>query len=372
VEAADGIQVTAIGDLFENRLRSSRAQLEKYIGDSLDLGDRTYTGFDNYKRVLETDVDYVILAAPPYYRPEHLQACVDAEKHVFFEKPVAVDPPGVRSIVETGKEAEEKGVSLVTGTIYRRQNNYVEAIDKIHNGEIGEVVGAQEYYLTGSIWLRERKPGMSDLEWQARNWYYFTWLSGDHIVEQFVHNLDAINWVFDGHPVKASASGGRQQRVSPSYGHIYDHFSVEYTYPNGARVLAMCRQMESAERRVANRVVGTQAVAEINPGGSAIRSHSGEMLWSLDKNDENPYVTEHTDLINSIRNGEPINETEEIAHSTMTAILGREAAYTGKEIAWDDLYNEDRLKLGPEKLAFGPAPTPSVPVPGSTTLDRSW
>src|SRR5690606_1712633 len=204
---------------------------------------RRFDGFDNYLRVMESGVDLVLLTTPPGFRPIHIQAAVDHNLHIFMEKPIAVDSAGVRAVIKAGEEGKGKNLSMVAGTQYRRQPSCVGAVKAIHEGAIGEIVAGQEYYMTGPVWLRDRKPGMTELEWQCLNWYYYTWLSGDHIVEQFVHNLDTLDWVFQAHPVRAIANGGRQVRTDPAFGHIYDHFSVEFEYPNGAKVQAMCRQM---------------------------------------------------------------------------------------------------------------------------------
>lgn len=373
VEAAPNVEIYAMADLFRDRLDTAVEQLQEHASDGFNVPEkRRFSGFDAYKRVLETDIDFVILATPPHFRPQQLKAAVEADLHVFFEKPAAVDPPGIRTILEVGSLAEKKGLSLVTGTIYRRQDNMVEGVRRLQNGEIGDIISGQAFYLTGPIWLRERKPGMSDMEWQCRNWYYFTWLSGDHIVEQFVHNLDTINWALQSHPIKAEGTGGRQVRVDPSYGHIYDHFSIVYTYPSGVQVRAMCRQMERGAPFISNRLVGTDGHIDLNPGKTEIIDNSGDSVFQQEAGDEDPYVTEHADLIESIRQNDPINEAEQIAHSTLTGILGREAAYTGQTVTWEELMETDALNLGPETYEFGPASTPPVPHPGQTTLQRRW
>ena len=371
VESSDGVEITAMGDLFEDRLDRSMEGLRPEIGAAFRVDkDHAFVGFNAYQRVIESDIDMVILATPPGFRPVHFRAAVDAGKHVFMEKPASVDVAGAHEIIAAGEVANAKGLSVVAGTLYRRQPSFVEAIKRIHDGMIGELVSAQEYYMTGPIWLRPRKPGMSDMEWQCRNWYYFTWLSGDHIVEQFVHNLDVINWVFQAHPASCLAMGGRIERVDPSYGHIYDHFSVEYVYPGGARVEAKCRQMKEVTTRVTNRVVGTDGVADLHPGRSSIRSHAGALRFEITAPGNNAYVQEHADLIASIRSGEPINEARQIAESTLTAVLGRESAYTGQELSWEAL-NGSGLDLVPPTLAFGGMPFPSVAIPGSTQLSRA-
>ncbi|GMQ82494.1 MAG: Gfo/Idh/MocA family oxidoreductase [Rhodothermia bacterium] len=371
VVSSENVEITAMGDLFEDRLDQSRASLLEEIGESLKVSDETaFIGFDAYEKVLDTDVDMVILATPPGFRPIHFRAAIVADKHVFMEKPVSVDVVGALNIMDTGRMATEKGLSVVAGTLYRRQNSFVEGVKRIHDGMIGEIVGAQEYYMTGPIWLRKRKPGMSDMEWQTRNWYYFTWLSGDHIVEQFVHNLDVINWVMQDHPESALGMGGRISRVDPSYGHIYDHFSVEYEYANGVKVEAKSRQIAESTTRNTNRIIGTKGVADLHPGSTQIRSHDGEILYDHPERGNNGYVQEHADLIASIRKGPPINEAQQIAESTLTAVIGRESAYTGQAITWGELLaaNND---LVPRKFEFGDMPVPAVAEPGRTILNRA-
>lgn len=365
VQSAEGVELVAMGDLFEDRLESSQETLKEALGDSYKVdADHSFIGFDAYQHVIDSDVDIVLLATPPAFRPEHLRAAIEAGKHVFMEKPVAVDPVGVRSVMASARMAEEKGLAIVAGTQRRHDPAYIEAMRRIHDGAIGEVKAAQVYWNQGGLWLRERKPGMSDMEWQARNWLYFTWLSGDHIVEQHVHNIDVANWALQGHPVKALGVGGRQVRTDPSYGHIYDHFAIELEYPSGAHVLSMCRQQDGTPRRVAEHIIGTRGTSD---GHSMIQ---GATNWTYEGEDVNPYVQEHTNLIASIREGEPINEGQRIAESVMTAIMAREAAYTGQEITWDEMMNST-LDLSPDAYEFGPMPFPEVAEPGVTTLNRT-
>ncbi|MEM6648588.1 MAG: Gfo/Idh/MocA family oxidoreductase [Bacteroidota bacterium] len=371
VTSTEGVQLIGMTDLFRDRLDRGREAVAEAIGDAYQVtDDHCFDGFDGYQRLLETDIDLVILATPPGFRPLHIRAALEAGKHVFAEKPVATDVAGARSAIASGQLARSKGLALVTGTQYRRQPSFMGAIQRIHDGMIGDVLSAEEYYLTGSIWLRPRTPEMTDLEWQCRNWYYFTWLSGDHIVEQFVHNLDTINWALQASPVKALATGGRLQRTGAEYGHIYDHFSIQYEYPNGARVTAMCRQMEGAHNQVSNRIVGTLGVADVNPGSSVIRAHDGRVLFEAPERGNNPYVQEHTDLIASIRSGTPIVEVEETAYSTLTGILGRESAYTGQALTWDEVINAEQDLLPPD-FSTGTLPEVPVPVPNKTKLERA-
>ncbi len=378
LNADPAVEIYAMGDLFADRLQSSRDTLTKHAAEQEGWAgrvnvsdDRCFTGFDNHIGVMESGVDYVILATPPGFRPLHVRAAVDRNLHMFIEKPVATDSAGVREMLKAGEEGKKKGLSMVAGTQYRRQPSYVEAMNAVHSGAIGNLVAAQAYYMTGPVWLRERQPGMSDLEWQCRNWYYFTWASGDHLVEQFIHNIDALDWAFQARPERAIATGGRLVRTDPSYGHIYDHFNVEYVYPNGARVSATCRQMKGVASRVANRFVGAEGVADINPGNSHVASHDGKTILRHTSAGNNPYVQTHRDMVASIRNKQPINDTESVTESTLTAILGREAAYTGLELTREEVLNAD-MKLGPDAFEFGAMPAFEVAKPGTTVLARKF
>lgn len=365
VSAAEGVVIWAMGDLFPDRLQRSRNELAAEIPDKLQVtDDRAFSGWDAYKQVIDSGVDYVILATPPGFRPMHLRYAVEQGKHVFMEKPVAVDPVGVRSVMESADLAKTKGLGIVAGTQRRHDPAYVATIQRIHDGALGEIVAGQVYWNQGALWKVDRTPEMSDMEWQVRNWLYFTWLSGDHIVEQHVHNIDVANWVLGTHPISANGVGGRQVRVDPVYGHIYDHFSIELEYPNGARIQSMCRQQDNTARFVGEHFMGTKGTTNAN---SWIR---GENTWRYDAEPVNPYVQEHTDLIASIRAGSPLNEGHQIAESVLTAIMAREAAYTGQVVTWDEILNAS-LDLTPETFAFGPMPVPPVPMPGVTQLART-
>ncbi|GAH76133.1 unnamed protein product, partial [marine sediment metagenome] len=261
--------------------------------DNLKVTDGTcFVGFDAYKKVIATDVDLVILAAPPHFRPEHLKAAIEAGKHVFMEKPVAVDPVGVRSVIATSELAAEKNLAIVAGTQRRHQAHYLEIMRRVHNGDIGEIVAAQCYWIGDYEYYKAvlRQPGWSDMEWQCRNWNYFTWLSGDHIVEQHVHNIDVINWAIGSHPVQAMGMGGREVRTGPEYGHIFDHFAVEYEYPGGVRVTSMCRQMSGCSHRVSERLVGTMGSTYTDGSNGYIE---GQKPFKYEGSSPNPYVQEH-------------------------------------------------------------------------------
>jgi len=373
VKSAKGVEIRALGDLFEDRATEGLRKLkdgeswgdEKHapLGDALKVTkDRCFSGFDAYKKVIKSGVDMVILATPPHFRPEHLDAAVKAGKHVFMEKPVAVDPAGVRSIIASSELAEKKRLGMVAGTQRRHQPNYIEVIRRIQEGAIGEIVAGQCYWNMGELWYVDPRPEWSQMEVQIRNWLYYTWLSGDHIVEQHVHNLDIMNWVLGGPPVKCMGVGGRQTRTDPKYGNIFDHFAVEYEYANGARVMSMCRQANKTTGRVSERVIGTKGSADPN------WSIWGENKYDYSGKWVSGYVEEHADLIESIRKGSPLNEGKRIAESTLTAIIGRMSAYTGRELKYEWALKESKLDLAPPAYKFGDNPVDPVAVPGQTEL----
>lgn len=357
-----GVQIVALADVFQDRLARCRTQLNKIKINIPD--DHCFVGFDSYKKLLALpDVNYVILATPPHFRPAHLRAAIQAGKHVFMEKPVAVDAPGVRSVIESGEIAKQKGLGIAGGTQRRHLFGYRETIKRIQDGAIGDLLYGRCYWNGGVIWVIEPKPEWSDMEWQLRNWNYFTWLGGDHIVEQHVHNLDIMNWVFDAHPIKASGMGGRQARPNKNFGHIYDHFAVEFEYPNGIHMFSQCRQMDDCANQVGEVVVGTKGTSNC---ANSIKP-AGKDSWRFGGKDPNPYRQEHLNLINSIRQGNPINEAKNIAEATMVGIMGREAAYSGQVIEWDTMMQSNK-KWGPDKYEFGPLPFPEVPIPSTYKL----
>jgi len=364
MEAAPGVEIVAMADLFSDRIQSSLIRLREKHADKVKvIADKCFTGFDAYKKVCALpEVNLIVTAAPPGFRPLHLKAAVEAGKHVFMEKPVAVDPVGVRSVIASSELARLKGLAVVAGTQRRHQRRYLEVMKRIHDGAIGEVVGGQCYWNQGELWVVKKTPEMTDMEWQCRNWLYFTWLSGDHIVEQHVHNIDVVNWAFRATPVKAVGMGGRQVRTAPEYGNIFDHFAVEFEYPNGARVMSMCRQMPGCSDRIEEKIVGTRGSAM---GYGEI---SGPGAWKFEGEEVNPYVQEHADLIASIRAGKPLNEGKRVAESTLCAIMGRMSAYTGQALNWDWAMKASNLDLTPPSYALGPLPVEPVAVPGKTPL----
>jgi myo-inositol 2-dehydrogenase / D-chiro-inositol 1-dehydrogenase len=361
ITSSSNVKLHAMGDMFPDHLRNARNNLRKH-GDKADVpDDRCFTGFDAYKQVIASGVDLVILATPPGFRPIHLTAAIEAGKNVFTEKPVATDAPGIRAVLAAAEEAKKKGLAVVAGTQRRHQAGYVESMKRIHGGEIGEITSARVYWNQGSLWMKPRESSWSDMEWQLRNWLYFTWLSGDHICEQHVHNLDVANWALGAHPVRCVGMGGRQVRTSKDYGNIYDHFAIEYEYPNGARVASYCRQIPGCENNVSEQVVGTKG----NWTGNGYKFSSG--ATARVRGERNPYEQEHIDLVESIRSGKPLNELQTVAESTLTAIMGRMSTYTGKAVTWEQaLISKENLL--PQTLAMGPLPTPPIAVPGQTEL----
>jgi predicted dehydrogenase len=363
------IEITAIGDLFPDKMSEAVSTLQEKLGDRWKVNrDRMFIGFDAYQKVIASDVDVVLLCTPPGFRPEHLRAAVEAGKHVFMEKPVAVDPVGARSVIASSDIAAKKSLSLVAGTQRRHQNNYMEAMKRLKDGAIGKIRAAQGYWLGDYSYYMPviKKPEWSDVEWHIRNWNYFAWLSGDIIVEQHVHNLDVLRWAIGANPIKCIGNGSRQVRTGPEFGHIYDNFSISYEFPGYVTALSMCRQMKGTSHRVSERILGADGSLYTDGGGNA--TIDGKNAWKYDGPAINPYVQEHTHLIEAIRGGKPINEGRQVAESTLMAIMGRISAYTGREISWDWVMSGSNLDLSPKKLEFGPLPVAEVAVPGETKL----
>lgn len=366
LKAAKGVRLVAIAELFEDRLQQSRKTLAQRGGAAATVSnDRVFTGLDGYRKVLETDANYIILATPPGFRPIHLKAAIEAGKHVFTEKPVAVDGPGIRTCLSLVDVAAQKKLLVGSGLQRHHQAGYVETMKRIHDGAIGDIVAGRAYWNQGALWHRGRKPEWSEAEYQLRNWYYFTWLCGDHIVEQHVHNIDVINWALNAHPVRAMGTGGRQVRTQPEYGHIYDHFAIDFEYENGVHMFSMCRQQPGCANSISEALVGTRGSSQVDEYRiTGATPYDGS---AAKKTEVSPYVQEHTDFIASIRKGEPVNELKLVTESTATAIMGREAAYTGKVVTWDDIVNSE-VALMPANLDLkADLPTPPVPMPGLGT-----
>ncbi len=370
LESAPGVEIVALGDLFENQVNAAQKKL------GLTKVEK-FWGFDNFQKVLAADIDMVILAAPPGFRPVHFEAAVNANTasrriHIFTEKPVAVDPVGCRRFIEAARKSKAMGVAVVAGTQRRHQQSYVDTIKRIHDGEMGELVGGQCYWNGGGIWFREKNDpknpwlaNVSDFEWQCWNWYHWDWMCGDHIVEQHIHNIDVMNWAFNGPPVKFTGMGGRQSRGNIP-GNIWDHFAVEMEYANGVRVMSMCRHTPKSTPRIAERIVGSKGYADLTQSGVA--TIKGAKPFNYSGPTPDPYVVEHTHLIESIRRNQPLNEGEQVAISTLTAIGGRISAYTGREVSWKWLMEGSKLDIFPKECKPGPGIFPKVPNPGEVDL----
>jgi predicted dehydrogenase len=368
LDSGPNLRIVALGDTFKDRVDSCREAIMKQKGQDVPL-ENCYVGFDAYQKVIDAGVDIVILATPPYFRPDHLSAAVQAKKHVFAEKPVCVDPVGARSVMATAQKAKGMELSIVTGTQRRHQRDYVATWQQVAQGLIGDLVGGTAYWNGGKLWHRDPNASWSEMEYMVRNWVNWTWLSGDHIVEQHVHNLDVINWFTGSHPVKAVGFGSRLRRVT---GDQYDNFSIDYTFENGIHIHSMCRQINGCVNNVSERIQGSKGSSNCR---NTILDLAGTELWHYeypaDKDGKpgnnvsvDPYVQEHIDLVTAIRNGQPMNELENTAVSTLVAIMGRISAYTGKETTYEEMMNSD-LKLGPKVFEFGPVDIPKeVPIAG--------
>ncbi len=368
LKADPAVKLVAMGDMFADRLAASLSNLqaEADVAAKLDVPpERQFVGWDAYRQVIDSGVDVVLLATPPHFRPMHLEAAVAADKHVFAEKPVAVDAPGVRRVLAACEQAKARGRSVVSGLCLRYSIGFRETIGRIHDGAIGEILALEANDLRGPIWVKPRQADWTDMHWQMRNWYYFTWLSGDFNVEQHVHFLDVCAWVMqDKYPERATGSGGRQVRTGPEFGNIYDHHAVMYQYPSGLRLLSNCRQQAGCSGDMSVRVIGTRGSAHISEQKLVIE---GEQNWRFRGVDNDIYQTEHDDLFASIRAGKPVNHGEYMSQSTLLGILGRMATYTGQTIPWQQAFDSQE-ELKPAAYAWGPAPEVKIAIPGITRV----
>jgi predicted dehydrogenase len=358
LDAGPNLEIAALGDVFQDRIDTCRSQLKEQKGVEI-ADEKCFLGFDSYEKVIDSGVDVVLLCTPPHFRPEHVKAAVDARKHVFMEKPIAVDPVGARSVLVSSKMAESQGLCMVSGTVRRVQKDYMTTQMKVANGEIGEIVGASIVRNGGALWYVERRPEWSDMEYMLRNWGNFCWLSGDHITEQFIHEIDVMSWHMGRPPVKALGWGGRQRRKT---GDQYDFFSIDYVYENGVRSHCAARQINGCSNGRVERIVGTRGVAIAS---GQILDVNGNEVWKYptpEEGDEeskwkvtNPFVQEHINLVTGIRTGNIVNDAEAQVNSTLMTIMGRISAYTGKDVTWEEMMNSD-LYLGPKTYVFGPVP----------------
>jgi len=360
LNADPGTRLVALADSFEDRLNASLARLKRAKPDQVAVDrEHCFVGFDACVRLIASGVDVVLLATPPHFRPAHLAACVAAGKHVFCEKPMAVDAPGVRAVEAACQTARQKNLSIVSGLCYRHAPGIQETMKRVQAGAIGQIIAVQATYNCSSPWFRNRKrePGWTEMEYQMRNWYPFTWLSGDHNVEQHVHCLDQALWGLKGKPpLKAWGMGGRQRREDPAIGNIFDHHAVVYEYADGARVFSFCRRQEGCFNEVTNRFFGTRGRCELMKNVI-----EGESPWRYQGPKANMYAIEHEVLFRSIRQSEPVNDGTFMTLSTMMEILGRMATYTGGEITWEQALHSNE-SLAPSRYAWDADP-PILPGP---------
>jgi myo-inositol 2-dehydrogenase/D-chiro-inositol 1-dehydrogenase len=372
LDGVEGVKLVAMGDLFKEQMDESMKRLTATdaTADSIAVTpDRMFAGFDAYEKVIASDANYIILATPPGFRPIHLRAAVNAGKHVFAEKPVAVDGPGIRSVLETAALADEKRLAIGVGLQRRHSRGYVEAIRRIRGGAIGDIVAGRSAWLQRDLWAKRREPTWTDVEWQLRNWLYFTWLSGDHIVEQHIHNIDVVQWAIGKPPLAAVGVGGRQQRVDPAFGHIFDHFAIDFEYPNGVHVTSMARQIPGCHNEITEHVIGAKGRADMATSAWSLGGHHGGKSWSHDNGKEpDPYVQEHVDLVDAIRRGRPYNELRSAAESNLTAVMGRMSAYTGKRVTWEQALNSKESLFPSGALKFGKMEVAKVAIPGTLDL----
>jgi predicted dehydrogenase len=370
LKAGPSLQITALADVFPDRLQDTRKTLQEKANQKI-ADDQCFVGFDAYKKLIASGVDIVLLATPPHFRAEHLDAAIDAKKHVFMEKPVAVDPVGARSVMASGEKAKSFNLCVVTGTQRRHQREYIETYNRVANGAIGKITSARIYWNQSQLWFKEPQKGMSDMEAMIRDWVNWSWLSGDHIVEQHVHNIDVAHWFLGGTPTKAVGMGGRARRVT---GDQFDFFAIDYTMTDGTHVESMCRQIDGCINSVSEYIVGTEGSTNCK---DTIFDKDGKIVWQYQepgkepgKSAFNPYEQEHVDLVNAIRTNQPINEAANVAKSTLVGIMGRISAYTGKEVTWDEMM-QSNLRLGPKEYALGPVDIKAeVPVPGSAKKSK--
>lgn len=352
------LKLVAMADAFQDRIDESFKALSDKFKDKVDVPkEHQFAGFDGYLKAIPL-ADVVLLVTPPGFRPAHFEEAIKQNKHVFMEKPVAVDSPGIRKVLEIAKEAERKKLNVVVGLQRRYQDNYVEAIKRIRDGAIGKVHSGQVYWNSGGVWVKPREAGQTEMEYQMRNWYYFNWLCGDHIVEQHVHNLDVANWVLDAFPVSAQGTGSQAWRTGKDYGEIYDNHAVEFTYADGSVIYSQCRHFEGTSNRVDESFQGSKGRVYLSASNrSVLWDANGNEIYNHDtRNNRNPYQTEHDLLFDAIANGRyEFSDAERGAKSTFTSILGRYATYSGKVLSWEEALKADN-SLMPETLAWDALP----------------
>jgi predicted dehydrogenase len=362
-----GARLYAMADAFADRLEGARKQLQERFPSQVDVAGRCFAGLDAARKLIESGVQVAVLTEPPHFRPMHLEACMEAGIHVFAEKPMAVDAPGVRRVLAAGDRARQKKLSFVSGFQTRYSPSAREEVRRVHDGEIGDLVAIEGVYNTGPLWHRGRQPEWTEMEFQLRNWYYFTWLSGDHLVEQHVHFLDFVGWLMrEEPPLQAWGYGGRSQRVEAKFGDIFDHHSVVYEYAQGPRVYALTRQQSNCFNGVYATVFGTkgQLRRAANRKQAGIFTNQGELKWQPPAEAAMPEVNRYREMFAAMHAGTPINDSLSMARSTMLAILGRMATHSGQRIAWDEGFASNKV-LAPNRYDWAASP-PILPGPDGT------
>jgi myo-inositol 2-dehydrogenase/D-chiro-inositol 1-dehydrogenase len=362
-------RLVALADAFPDRLEVARDALRKLHGERAAPPDSAcFTGLDAAEKAIAL-ADVVLLAEPPGFRPAHVEAAVRAGRHVFLEAPVAVDAPGARRVQAAAAEAAARGLKLQVGFQRREQNAYRDCVAQIQGGLMGDITAGRVYWNDGGVWVRQREPGSTEMQYQVRNWYYFAWTGGDHIVEQLSHNLDAFRWAKPGLPARCQGQGGRQVRVGKEFGEIFDHHFVEYEYADGTVLHAQCRQIKNTFSRVAEHLSGTKGRAVL---GQSVTAPDGTPLWAFKGANNDAFQTSQDRFFAAIRDGSDLNEGESAALSTLMAVMGRMATYSGKTVTWDEALNS-RLVLAPDTLAWDALPRSrpdpngvyAIPMPGS-------
>ncbi len=369
LNAGPNLEIAALGDVFQHRLDRSRNELRQNM--NVEVPDENcFVGFDAYRHVIDSDIDIVILCEPPHFRPASFEYAVQSRKHIFAEKPVGVDPVGIRDFMAAGKMAEAAGLCIAAGTQRRHQRDYVATFEQVKNGAIGDPVSANCYWNQSKLWHVNRQPGWSDMEAMLRDWPNWTWLSGDHIVEQHVHNIDVVNWFFEKHPARAVGFGGRHRRPT---GDQYDFFSVDFVFDDNRHMHSMCRQIDGCANNVSELIFGTEGYTNAQ---NTVWDYNGNVIWEYEyplgpdgqpgrSVAVGPYDQTHIDLVTAIRNGDYLNEAQSVAEACMTAMMGRESAYTGREVTWEEMM-ESSMNLGPDDFEMGPVDLePVPPTPGT-------
>lgn len=358
LDSSPNVQIVALADLFEDRAKEAQKLLNEKRGQQI-ADSRLYTGFDAYQKLIDSDVDVVLQATPPHFRPMHMKAVIDAKKHLFMEKPVAVDVPGVKSVMDTAERAASLGLSVMTGTQLRRDLVRMEVRKRVLDGAVGDIRALRIIRNQGALWYRVPQPGWSDMEYMIRDWVNWAWLSGDIIVEQHIHHLDAMLWITGKTPIKGTGMGAHVRRKT---GDQYDFFSVDYEYENGLHMHSTIRQLNGCSNEHQEVIVGSKGSADLDGN---IYDASGKRIWKYDGPKNDPLVQEHADWVTAIRTNKPVNQAKETALATLMAIMGRDSAYTGKAITWEALMASTE-RLGPAEYSLGAVNLkPVAPVPGT-------